>query len=311
MLATQTSGQWSHLPTERIRNFGKPYSAHTRMLGMITLRIFFQDLQEWEVIRARFEPYRAFRAPRSITSLLERNPRIIAEDVWAKLVWAGMNLTADDLSRHGHPRHGSSHYYPLALVRGLTMVWLFAGIRWHEIRRLQVGCIRWQQDSMHERVCLLSVPVNRTGTAYSKPVDKLVGEAIELWEKERPHQPKLIDTKTGEQVDFLFLFRLKQVGYGYLNHVLIRTLCQKAGIPQEDVRGKITGHRARATIATQLFNAREPLSLFELQEWLGHKHPSSTQHYAKITPTKLMSPTPKLDTSSGMCEPSKCSLIRM
>ena len=27
---------------------------------------------------------------------------------------------------------------------------------------------------------------------------------------------------------------------------------------------------------------------FELQQWLGHKDPSSTQHYIKITPTKLM-----------------------
>jgi len=30
------------------------------------------------------------------------------------------------------------------------------------------------------------------------------------------------------------------------------------------------------------------MSLFELQEWLGHRMPSSTQRYAKITPTKLM-----------------------
>lgn len=284
MLASQTSGEWSHLPPERIRNFGRPYAANTRVLGMISLRMFFQDLQNWERIQPRFEPYRAFRAPRSITSLIERNPRIIADDIWAKVVWAGMNLTANDLSQQGHGE--CSHYYPLTLVRALTMVWLFAGLRWHEIRRLRVGCIRWQEDP--ERVCLLSVPVNKTSTAYSKPVDKLVGEAIEAWEKERPSQPKITDAKTGEQVDFLFLFRFRQVGYNYLNHVLIRTLCKKAGIPQEDVRGKITGHRARATIATQLFNARDPMSLFELQEWLGHKHPSSTQHYAKITPTKLM-----------------------
>jgi hypothetical protein len=40
--------------------------------------------------------------------------------------------------------------------------------------------------------------------------------------------------------------------------------------------------------ASQLFNARDPMTLFELQEWLGHKHPSSTQHYIKISPTKLM-----------------------
>jgi hypothetical protein len=46
-------------------------------------------------------------------------------------------------------------------------------------------------------------------------------------------------------------------------------------------------HRARSTIASQLFNAKEPMTLFELQEWLGHATPTATQHYAKITPTKL------------------------
>jgi hypothetical protein len=30
------------------------------------------------------------------------------------------------------------------------------------------------------------------------------------------------------------------------------------------------------------------MSLYELQEWLGHRLPSSTQRYAKITPMKLM-----------------------
>jgi integrase len=44
-----------------------------------------------------------------------------------------------------------------------------------------------------------------------------------------------------------------------------------------DLRGKITGHRARSTIATQLFNAKEPMSLYELQEWLGHRMLFSTQ----------------------------------
>jgi len=29
------------------------------------------------------------------------------------------------------------------------------------------------------------------------------------------------------------------------------------------------------------------MSLFELQEWLGHRSPETTKHYAKITPTKL------------------------
>ena len=64
-------------------------------------------------------------------------------------------------------------------------------------------------------------------------------------------------------------------------------LCHKAGVPLKDVRGKITSHRARATIASQLFNSRKPMSLFELQAWLGHRSPVSTRSYVAITPTKL------------------------
>jgi hypothetical protein len=172
-------------------------------------------------------------------------------------------------------------------VRALSVVWLFAGLRWNEIRRLRLGCIRWEENAPGERVCLLFVPINKTGTAFSKPVDKSVGEMIEAWEKERPVQTKLTDPKTGEQVDYLFAYHSRATGYNYLNGVLIPALCTKAGVPLNDVRGNITSHRARCTIATQLFNAREPMSLFEVQAWLGHKHPSSTQHYAKINPAKL------------------------
>ena len=74
---------------------------------------------------------------------------------------------------------------------------------------------------------------------------------------------------------------------GFINVRLIPILCRKAGIPDHDVRGKLTSHRARATIASQLFNSEEPMTLSELQEWLGHRSPHSTQHYVKITPTKL------------------------
>jgi hypothetical protein len=95
------------------------------------------------------------------------------------------------------------------------------------------------------------------------------------------------DTEYGETVDFLFLFRLTVAGKNYLNKVLIPTLCRKAGVPTADVRGNITSHRGRSTIASQLFNAKEPMTLFELQEWLGHSTPAATQHYAKITPLKI------------------------
>ncbi len=71
------------------------------------------------------------------------------------------------------------------------MVWLFAGLRSDEIARLRVGAIRWKhaEDGSSAHVCLLDVPVNKTSTAFVKPVDPIVGEGIEGWEKVRPRQP--------------------------------------------------------------------------------------------------------------------------
>ena len=74
----------------------------------------------------------------------------------------------------------------------------------------------------------------------------------------------------------LLAYRGERIGEKYVNQVLIPMLCRKAGVPREDVRGQITGHRARATIASQLYNAKDPMSLFELQAWLGHSSPHST-----------------------------------
>jgi hypothetical protein len=78
-----------------------------------------------------------------------------------------------------------------------------------------------------------------------------------------------------------------RLGSNCLDRVLVPLLCRTAGVPREGVRGAITGYRAGATIATQLDSAKAPMSLFELQAWLGHSSPQSTQHYARITPVTL------------------------
>jgi integrase len=267
--------------------FGEAMGPRSKAQLIWSARIFFRDLQEWELIARRFDARRAFALPRSIRALIGPDPRVIADDAWAKLMWAGLNLTAEDLPVH----RACGPWYPLELVRAVAMLWLFAGLRVDEILRLRVGAIRWQIDDASEhlapRVCLLDVPTNKTGTAFTKPVDRTVGDAIDAWERVRPTQPRLPDRKTGEPVDMLLAYRGAQLGEKYVNRVLIPLLCQKAGVPREDVRGAITGHRARATIASQLYNAKDPMSLFELQAWLGHSSPNSTQHYARITPLTL------------------------
>jgi hypothetical protein len=200
-----------------------------------------------------------------------------------------LHLDEDDLPRAG--RDGVQGLaYPVEYIRAVVLVWLFAGLRSDEIGRLRVSCVRWQQpaaDTATRSVCLLEVPVHKTGVDFTKPVEPQVGQAIEAWESIRPKQPQYVDQKTGERVDLLFMHRARPMRREIINESIIPTLCRKANVPTQDVRGRITSHRARATIASQLFNSREPMSLFELQAWLGHGSPASTQHYVAITPTKL------------------------
>ncbi|MEU0822530.1 tyrosine-type recombinase/integrase [Streptomyces mirabilis] len=225
----------------------------------------------------RFDPQRALALPRSINAPIGPRSRVIANDVWAKLLWAGLNLEAHDV-----PRGKAGPIYPVELVRAVTLTWLFSGQRSNEIARLRLGCVRWQHDGdpvaasstqilARDAVCLLDVPAHKTGTAFAKPVDPLLGQAINAWQALRPSQPKRTDKRTGEQVDFLFSYRARTISSSYINSSIIPILCRKAGVPTVDARGSITSHRARSTIASQLHNAKEPMTLFELQAWLGHR----------------------------------------
>jgi len=286
-------GDYAHRREPLGDRVGRPLAARTKASYIGLVRQFLHDCQEWGWMPRRFDPSRALATPRSITALLGPDPRVIADEVWAKLLWAGLNLEPSDL-----PMNVGGRFYPLELVRALAQVWLFAGLRSDEIARLRVGCVRWQREDVavpgrpgdtldKDAVCLLDVPTHKTGSAFTKPVDPLIGRAIAAWEAVRPAQPPLPDRRTGEYVDLLFCYRARRVAKQYLNAGLIPALCRKGGVPLEDVRGRITSHRARATIASQLYNAKEPMTLFELQAWLGHRSVETTQHYARITPTTL------------------------
>jgi len=288
-----TVGDWVQRRDALGDRVGEPISPRTKAQNLTAVRTFFRDCQEWEWIGRRFDPNRALAVPRSVAALIATNPRVIADEVWAKLLWAGLNLDPGDL-----PGNTADTYYPMELIRAITLTWLFSGLRSDELSRLRVGCVRWQHDGQpipadtpdvlaEEAVCLLDVPVHKTGTAFTKPVDPLLGQAIEAWQALRPTQPATLDRKTSEHVHMLFAVRAHPVAKNYINRTIIPALCARAGVPTSDVRGNITSHRARSTIASQLYNAKEPMTLFELQAWLGHRTPNTTQHYAKISPNTL------------------------
>jgi integrase len=304
---TMKVGDWASKERVPAKSIGKPISPRSKVQHLAALKTFFRDLQEEPFHLPRtLNPYHAFRIPQAISRLIGPDPRDIDARWWAMIVQAALDLTEADLP-------SSNRAYPLELVRALAIAWVYSGVRSNELVRLRTGCIRWQHEEVTiaetgERVsgaafCFLTVPVNKTYTSFSKPVNVVVGKAINEWERVRPaYQPRLLDKKTNELVDFLFCYRGHPIARDYLNNTLIPILCKRAGLPRADERGTITSHRARATLATLLYNAPEGLSLFELMKWLGHTNPATTQQYTRIKPTKLAAAYSKAERTSRLIE---------
>jgi integrase len=167
-------GDYSQSLAGKRGRVGAPLSPKTKSSYLRMARAFFRDLQEWEWIPRRFDPAKALGAPRSLRALLGPDPRVIADDIWAKLLWAGLNLEAAGLPRADRRVH------PFEMIRAITLTWLFSGQRSDEIARLRVGCVRWQHDGTpvagghvlaQDVTCLLDIPTHKTGTAFTKPVD--------------------------------------------------------------------------------------------------------------------------------------------
>jgi integrase len=287
-------GDWSSPGYARSHSgrFGKPIRPNSKAGLLNAARTFFRDLQQWGWIETRFNPDRCLRTPRSIGSLIGPDPRVIDAPVWAKLVKAAFEIEPGDFKKK------NGMHYPFAANRALAALWVCTGLRSNEIVRLRVGCIRWQQQDVEVpgdggvlekgSVCFLDVPANKTATAFTKPVPPIVGKLVEAWEGERSaDQTPMLDHTTNETVHFLFSHRNRRASTRYVNAVLLPALCARAGVPESDSRGRISSHRARATIASQLYNAPKPWTLAELQAYLGHSSPASTRYYAAVDLTRL------------------------
>lgn len=183
LVCRMKSGDWTQVVDKYKQRAGQPLSAKARAHHLSSVSAFFRDIQEWGWIPRRFDPRRTFAAPRSLRALIGPKPKVIADDVWAKLLWAGINLEEGDLTRN----HNGRHFYPLEMAKAVTVVWLFCGLRMDEIRRLRVGCTRdhlagglqaQPATGSATAICNLDVPVNKTSQAFTKPVDGIVAESI-------------------------------------------------------------------------------------------------------------------------------------
>ena len=105
--------------------------------------------------------------PRSIAALIGPDPRVIADEVWAKLMWAGLNLTAEDLpstrnqagtARRGIRSSSSARSRCCGCSPGCASTRSSACGR----RDPLAAPARPSRARAATRVCLLDVPTNKT-----------------------------------------------------------------------------------------------------------------------------------------------------
>ena len=276
---------------------GKKLTPYSQISILSAIRRAFHDFQMWGWIEINFKLDKAFVVPKQIYRSTELNPRPIDDGFWLKLRTAALSLTVEDLSITW--KTISRSWFPMELVRAVAVAWLFSGCRSDEVERFEVGCVYLDhtmatndgsedlQDQVVEQA-MLRVPVSKTRGEFVKPVERPLWEAISAWEAIRPQQPSMEDRTTKRMTHPLFANRGRRISTNFINKIVIPVLLKKAGLPPEDSRGKITSHRARATMATLLYSHESGMGSVEVMNWLGHKNLSSTQYYLEITPTKLM-----------------------
>ncbi len=84
---------------------GQPLQAASKASLVRAVRVFFRDIQDWEWLPRKFDPFRALAVPRNINAMIGPSPRVIADDVWAQ---AALGRAQPGGLRHS-PRQSRPH----------------------------------------------------------------------------------------------------------------------------------------------------------------------------------------------------------
>ena len=243
-----------HRPWRGANGEGRTVSLTQYHHDVIDLRVFFEDIAEWEWASA---PQRRLFFLADLPRLPQPLPRGLAPDADRDIMAAVAGLD-DVFARTG-----------LIVLRA-------TGMRIGELLDLELDCI----VDFGTHGTWLKVPLGKLGTERMVPLDPAPLDALDAWITARGPQRSLLHPRHGHHADFVFVERGRKIGghrirQGLNQAVLDAGITTTAGRPL-----RVTPHQLRHTFGTSLVNAG--MGLPALMALLGHVTPDMTLRYAQV-----------------------------
>ena len=173
---------------------------------------------------------------------------------------------------------------PCPFQRAAILTARWSGARRGEIARLAVDCL----DQFPDGTARLRIPAGKTMKERMVPLHNEAAEALRIViaMREKAHDRAVVDERTGDRVRFLFYRRGVKISPDYLFQHPLKAICERIGLVDARGRAKISAHRFRHTVGTQL--AERGAKLHTIMSVLGHQSPHMSMVYAQISDAEVL-----------------------
>ena len=230
-------------------------SVETKISRLSTLSVFLQDTAAWGWKDA---PTHSLIGARDLPKRLGQLPRYIPADELERLMPAIRRLTCP--------------YQRTALI-----VARWSGARRSEIRNLELQCL----DSYVDGTPRLRIAAGKTGAERLIPLHVEAAAAIRELQQQDTGARGFKGSWGEREARRLFVRRGRTLGSKYLFEVPLMACCTEVGLLEPRGGLRITAHRFRHTVGTEL--AEGGARLHTIMKMLGHTSTGMTLVYAHLT----------------------------
>jgi integrase len=263
-------------------NSKRPYSLSAKIGVLSALNVFFRRVSEWANWEGTREGERNGEQEEGHGKHeleVPNRPLLSRGDLPKRAMYLPRYIPDDELERIMEVIRALECPYQ----RAALLIARWSGARRDEIGRLSIDCL----GSYPDGTPCLRIPAGKTNRERMVPLHEEAAEAIRYLLSVRPKVGRgLRDSHTGLETHYLFMHYGKRYSSAYLFELPLKRACTVAGLVTPDGRAKVTAHRFRHTVATQL--ARKGAKLNTIMRVLGHESANHTMVYLHISDQEVL-----------------------